>query len=65
MSTRITVLRSCRPFRLRTVSCGGRRLTGTFLNNPPHRFIMSFVVNSADEANNDGSARISTKSEGT
>ena len=65
MSTRITVLRSCLPFELRTVSCGGRRPTRTFLNNPPYRFIISFVVNSADEANNDGSARISTNSEGT
>ena len=38
---------------------------GMYLNNPPYRFIMSFVVKSADEANNDGSDRISTKSEGT
>ena len=68
MSTRMTVLRSWRPLRLRTVSCGGRvgrRCAETFLKRPPHRLMMSFVVNSAELANKLGSERISTRSEGT
>lgn len=66
VSTRITVRRcSCRPFRLRTVSCCGTTGLGPFLNRPAYRLMISFVVNSADEANNDGSARISQISAGT
>ena len=68
MSTRMTVLRSWRPLRLRIVSCGGRvgrRCPETFLKRPPQRLMMSFVVNSAELANKLGSERISTKSEGT
>jgi hypothetical protein len=68
VSTRMTVLRSCRPLRLRTVSWGGRagrRCPATFLKRPPQRLMISFVVNSADVANKLGSESISTKSEGT
>ena len=64
----MTVLRSWRPLRLRTVSCGGRvgrRCPETFLKRPPQRLMMSFVVNSAELANKLGSERISTRSEGT